>query len=88
MDYLKQDQVAASEGTSESPCSMPSLYETPFHELSCDECASQEGRHYCLTFSCQVKNMDTVRCPSWHPHESNVPAHRTPGADTTKDDKP
>jgi len=46
---------------------VPLLYATRDYELSCDCCDSQEGRHYCLTFGCQVKNMDIVRCPSWHP---------------------
>ncbi len=32
---------------------------------SCDTCASQEGRHYCLLHGIQVKNMDAVRCEDW-----------------------
>ncbi len=32
---------------------------------SCDTCASQEGRHYCLLFGVQVKNMDTTCCDVW-----------------------
>lgn len=33
---------------------------------SCDHCASQEdGGHYCLLHSEQVKNMDTVCCDDW-----------------------
>lgn len=34
-------------------------------EKQCDNCASQEGRHYCLLHGQQVKNMDIVRCLSW-----------------------
>ena len=34
-------------------------------EESCDECAYQEARHYCLLHSVSVKNMDTVRCDSF-----------------------
>ena len=30
--------------------------------LTCDDCDSQEGRHYCLLHSIQVKNMDLMRC--------------------------
>jgi hypothetical protein len=32
---------------------------------SCDTCESQEGRHYCLLYGAQVKNMDKVRCIFW-----------------------
>ena len=32
---------------------------------SCDCCASQEGRHYCLLHTKVIKNMDTVRCKDW-----------------------
>jgi len=32
---------------------------------SCDTCASQEGHHYCLLHTVQIKNMDTVRCSDW-----------------------
>ena len=31
-------------------------------EPTCDDCDSQEGRHYCLLHTVQVKNMDIVRC--------------------------
>lgn len=34
-------------------------------EKSCDNCDSQEGRHYCLHHSQQVRNMDIVRCFDW-----------------------
>ena len=37
---------------------------------SCDFCASQEGRHYCLLHSCQIENMDTVKCVDWEPMDS------------------
>lgn len=36
---------------------------------SCDNCAAQEGRHYCLLHSMQVKNMDLHRCREWR-HEN------------------
>jgi hypothetical protein len=36
---------------------------------SCDGCASQEGRHYCLLHSRQMKNMDTLRCDDFTPRE-------------------
>jgi len=32
---------------------------------SCDQCAHQEGRHYCLRFSRVMKNMDTLKCDQW-----------------------
>jgi hypothetical protein len=31
-------------------------------EPTCDDCASQEGRHYCLLHSIQIKNMGLMRC--------------------------
>ena len=31
-------------------------------EPTCDDCDSQEGRHYCLLHGIQVKNMDLMRC--------------------------
>jgi hypothetical protein len=31
----------------------------------CDNCESQEGRHYCLLYGVQVKNMDVARCRFW-----------------------
>ena len=34
---------------------------------SCDFCASQEGRHYCLLHARPMKNMDTIRCADWTP---------------------
>ena len=48
----------------ESVC-YPKLH--PAHFLmSCDFCDSQEdGGHYCLLHSVQIKNMDTVACPDW-----------------------
>ena len=32
------------------------------HEPTCDDCDSQEDRHYCLLHEIQVKNMDLMRC--------------------------
>lgn len=32
---------------------------------SCDNCVAQEGRHYCLLHSKQIKNMDASRCDKW-----------------------
>lgn len=34
---------------------------------SCDTCDYQEGHHYCLLHTRQVKNMDIVRCRDWAP---------------------
>jgi len=34
---------------------------------SCDTCASQEGRHYCLLRTEQIKNMDLFICSEWTP---------------------
>lgn len=31
-------------------------------EGACDDCQSQEGRHYCLLHAMTVKNMDIMRC--------------------------
>ena len=30
--------------------------------LSCDDCKSQEGRHYCLLYGLEIKNMDIHVC--------------------------
>ena len=32
---------------------------------SCDMCECQEGRHYCLLHTEQIKNMETVACKDW-----------------------
>jgi len=39
----------------------------PAHFLmSCDfRGCQEEGGHYCLLHSVQIKNMDTVACPDW-----------------------
>ena len=42
----------------------------PFLE-SCEFCISQEGKHYCLLHSIQVKNMDTKRCKDFQ-HKADV----------------
>lgn len=34
-------------------------------EGTCDDCQSQEGRHYCLLHTIQVKNMDIMRCEDY-----------------------
>jgi hypothetical protein len=34
-------------------------------EKQCDNCASQEGHHYCLLHGAQFKNMDLFRCSEW-----------------------
>lgn len=34
-------------------------------EKQCDNCAHQEGRHYCLHHGQHVRNMDIVRCLGW-----------------------
>ena len=36
---------------------------------SCDTCASQEGRHYCLLLTQQIKNMDLHICDEWSEKE-------------------
>ena len=41
---------------------------------SCDECASQEGRHYCLLHGITLKNMDTIRCRDFSYRKPNVQA--------------
>lgn len=40
-------------------------------DKSCDNCVFQEGRHYCLLHTTQVKNMDATRCPSWSAREDD-----------------
>ena len=35
------------------------------HEPTCDDCDSQEDRHYCLLHEIQVKNMDLMRCDNY-----------------------
>ena len=39
---------------------------------SCDTCEYQEGRHYCLLHTRQLKNMDTVRCKDWSDKHPNA----------------
>ena len=34
-------------------------------ESTCDDCQSQEGRHYCLLHTITVKNMDIMRCEDY-----------------------
>ena len=31
----------------------------------CDTCVSQEGRHYCLLHSRQMRDMNVETCPDW-----------------------
>lgn len=31
----------------------------------CDTCVSQEGRHYCLLHSRQMRDMNIATCPDW-----------------------
>jgi hypothetical protein len=38
-------------------------------DKSCDTCELQEGNHYCLLHSEQVKNMDIVKCKDWEEEE-------------------
>jgi tRNA U34 5-carboxymethylaminomethyl modifying enzyme MnmG/GidA len=47
---------------------------------SCDTCVSQEGHHYCLLHTFQIKNMDTVRCSDWtqRPNDEARAAQRIP----------
>jgi len=42
------------------------------YEESCDTCDSQEGSHYCLLHSIQIKNMDLMRCKD---HKSKETDH-------------
>jgi hypothetical protein len=49
--------------TTSSPSSTP--YETNGVGPSCDDCCSQEGKHYCLLHTRQMKNMDMQRCDFW-----------------------
>jgi hypothetical protein len=34
-------------------------------DQSCDNCANQEGRHYCLLHGQTIRNMDKYRCKDW-----------------------
>lgn len=43
-------------GTTDTSFLLPALH----WFQSCDFCASQEGSHYCLLHSCEVKNMDLL----------------------------
>lgn len=36
---------------------------------SCDNCRSQEGRHYCRLWGLTMKNMDTKHCNEWQTKE-------------------
>lgn len=38
------------------------LFKASDWESSCDNCTSQEGGHYCLLYSIDIKNMDIWRC--------------------------
>ena len=41
------------------------IFYTKHYIKSCDFCAAQEGRHYCLLLGAPVKNMDVKRCKNW-----------------------
>lgn len=45
-------------------------------EKTCDNCSSQEGRHYCLLHSKIVKNMDISSCEYFEPKEDNEPREK------------
>lgn len=49
-----------------------SLIITATDERTCDKCAAQEGRHYCMFHGRQVKNMDAVRCDDWQEQQPGV----------------
>ncbi len=53
----------ANSALSNAACSV--AFRDATWEESCDECAHQEGRHYCLLHSISVKNMDAIRCDSF-----------------------
>jgi len=50
----------------------PIPFEAAHREGSCDACSSQEGRHYCLLHSRQMKNMDLLRCDDFTRRETKV----------------
>lgn len=37
---------------------------------SCDFCSSQEGSHYCLLHTCQIKDMNLKTCDDWQDKDS------------------
>lgn len=45
MDNDRQTRNAVSENASAIPCSIPSLYKTYFHDLSCDDGQPTSGRY-------------------------------------------
>jgi len=41
------------------------IYLAESTDKTCDTCDSQEGRHYCLLYGVDVKNMDIMVCDDW-----------------------
>lgn len=41
------------------------VHDTDDWMKSCDFCNSQEGGHYCLLHTRQMKNMNLLTCPDW-----------------------
>jgi hypothetical protein len=58
---IKENELKNKDGCKPSA---PVICSTAWEE-SCDNCINQEGRHYCLLYGCQMKNMDTIRCGDW-----------------------
>ena len=51
----------------DAPCSDAGIYESQNINEVCDTCSGQEGLHYCLVRTEQVKNMNIMTCEGWAP---------------------
>ena len=56
-------------------------------ENSCDNCTHQEGRHYCLFWSVQIRDMDIRRCSSFdeRPHREIISKANVSGQPRAED---
>jgi hypothetical protein len=72
--------VAAVNEAIKKGCKLASDIPRAAHSISksCDACASQEGRHYCLLHSRIMKNMDATRCDDWSRRDDNTKGQTTP----------
>ena len=60
--------TALRRGCKPSPptsCSESGIYESQNADEVCDTCSGQEGLHYCLVRTTQVKNMNIMTCDEW-----------------------
>ena len=66
------EQIMSERSESLESAGYPKLH--PAHYLSsCDYCdCKEDGGHYCLLHSMQIKNMDTVACDDWTKKANNV----------------